>query len=230
MPLHPDWMDIALRLACTFVACGLIGLDRSSPKRAAGLRTNIMVGLAACIAMISANLMLTLDGKSPDSFVQTDVMRLPLGILTGVGFIGAGAVLRRGGLTLGVTTAASLWYVTVLGLCFGAGQFELGALGLALGLLTLLGLKYLEDAMRREHPVKLGLVLGRDGPSEASVRALLAKDAMRVRQYSLRIEPVSGQRELHYRLWWSARSVHDLPPMLEVLSAKPGVLQLDWEA
>ncbi|MFG1463015.1 MgtC/SapB family protein [Xanthobacter sp. DSM 24535] len=229
MPLHPDWLDIALRLACTFLACGLIGLDRGSQERAAGLRTNIIVGLAACLAMISANLLLTLSGKASDSFVQTDVMRLPLGILTGVGFIGAGAVLHREGLTLGVTTAASLWYVTVMGLCFGAGQFELGAMALGLGLLTLWGLKYLEEGMRRGRAVKLGLVLGRDGPSEAAVRALLEQAAMRVRHYSLRIEPVTGQRELHYQLWWSARSVVEAPALLDVLSAKPGVLQLDWE-
>ncbi|MEP9369882.1 MgtC/SapB family protein [Xanthobacter sp. VNH20] len=229
MPLHPDWADIALRLACAFVACGLIGLDRGTQQRAAGLRTNIIVGIAACVAMISANLLLTLSGKGPDSFVQTDVMRLPLGILTGVGFIGAGAVLHREGLTQGVTTAASLWYVTVMGLCFGAGQFALGGMALGLGLLTLWGLKRVEEKMAHKKPVKLSLVLGRDGPSEAVIRKLLEEAAMKVRHYSLRVEPVTGQRELHFDLWWSVRSIAEAPALLDLLASKPGVLQLDWE-
>lgn len=229
MPLHPDWADIVLRLACAFVACGLIGLDRGSQERAAGLRTNIIVGVAACVAMISANLLLTLSGKTSDSFVQTDVMRLPLGILTGVGFIGAGAVLHREGLTLGVTTAASLWYVTVMGLCFGAGQLALGAMTLLLGIVTLWGLKYVEQRMARKKAAKLSLVLGRDGPSESAVRALLDEAAMTVRRYSLRVEPVTGQRELHYDLWWPAVSAAQTPALLDTLAARPGVLQLDWE-
>ena len=67
-------------------------------------------------------------GKAPDSFVVLDLMRLPLGILTGVGFIGGG-ILKRGDSIQGVTTAATLWFVTVIGLCFGGGQNELGVTG-----------------------------------------------------------------------------------------------------
>ena len=63
-----------------------------------------------------------------------DLMRLPLGILSGMGFIGAGAIFRRGDAVVGVTTAATLWFVTVMGLCFGAGQLPLGAAMLAVGL------------------------------------------------------------------------------------------------
>ena len=56
-----------------------------------------------------------------------DALRFPLGVLTGIGFIGAGAVFRKDGLVSGVTTAAMLWFVTVIGLCFGGGQYGLGA-------------------------------------------------------------------------------------------------------
>lgn len=54
-----------------------------------------------------------------------DLMRLPLGILTGMGFIGGGAILRRDGFVFGVTTAATLWFVTAIGLCFGVGRLRL---------------------------------------------------------------------------------------------------------
>jgi len=115
MALTIDWHDIAWRLVLTMVAGGLIGFDRQEHGRPAGLRTTMLVALAACAAMIETNLLLATVGKSGDSFVNIDPMRLPLGILTGVGFIGAGAIIRRESMIIGVTTAATLWFATVVG-------------------------------------------------------------------------------------------------------------------
>jgi putative Mg2+ transporter-C (MgtC) family protein len=70
----------------------------------AGLRTTLLVCLAASVAMIQTNLLLMTVGKTQDSFVVMDIMRLPLGILSGMGFIGAGAIVRRDNIVLGVTT------------------------------------------------------------------------------------------------------------------------------
>jgi putative Mg2+ transporter-C (MgtC) family protein len=152
MPLHPGWDDIALRLLLTVVAGGVIGVNRASGGHAAGLRTTILVGLAAALSMVLANALLALHGKAADSFVQTDVMRLPLGILTGVGFIGGGAILRRGNLIVGITTAATIWIITVIGLCFGAGHVALGSAGTALAFAALGLLKWVDDRIpRRRH-------------------------------------------------------------------------------
>ena len=71
-------------------------------------------------------------------------MRLPLGILSGMGFIGGGVILKRENLVLGVTTAATLWFVTVLGLCFGGGQLALGSIALVIGFIVLRFLKTIE--------------------------------------------------------------------------------------
>ncbi|TAU05920.1 MgtC/SapB family protein [Rhizobium ruizarguesonis] len=106
MPLTPTWWDIGTRITLTLVAGGLIGLDRERGGHAAGFRTTILVALAACLAMIQANLLLSVYGKTPGSFTQMDVLRFPLGVLTGVGFIGGGAILKRGDMLTGVTTAA----------------------------------------------------------------------------------------------------------------------------
>jgi putative Mg2+ transporter-C (MgtC) family protein len=144
MPVTLEWTDIALRLALTALAGGLVGINRSERGRAAGLRTTLLVCLAGSLVMILANLLLTTRGKSSDSFVNIDTMRLPLGLLTGMGFIGAGAIVRQGEMITGVTTAATLWFVTVMGLCFGAGQYGLGLTALALVLLVLWALKRLE--------------------------------------------------------------------------------------
>ena len=141
MPLNPTWEDIALRLLLTLVAGALIGFNREAHGHAAGLRTTMLVCLAASVAMILANMMLTVSGKTDSSFVRIDVMRLPLGILTGVGFIGGGAILQRDKLVAGVTTAATLWLVTVIGLCFGAGDIWLGVAATAISFFVLWLLK-----------------------------------------------------------------------------------------
>jgi len=125
----------------TLIAGAVMGFNREARGHAAGLRTTILVGLAAAVSMIQANVLLPVEGKTTDSFGEIDLMRLPLGILTGVGFIGAGAILRRGDWIIGVTTAATLWIMTVIGLCFGGGQLALGCVATILAVITLWALR-----------------------------------------------------------------------------------------
>jgi len=95
MPLTLTWQEIALRLALSVVAGTLIGLDRGEHGRPAGLRTTLLVCLAAAVAMIQANLLLATTGKTSDSFISLDLMRLPLGILTYESFRGQLGTPRR---------------------------------------------------------------------------------------------------------------------------------------
>lgn len=155
MPLLPLWHDIALRLTLTVLASGAIGFNRGARGHAAGFRTTIFVGLAASVAMIQANILLPIAGKTSESFAVMDLMRLPLGILTGVGFIGGGAILKKGDLVTGVTTAATLWMVTVIGLCLGGGQLRLGMVATGLAVLTLWVLKRVDLVIPREHRARL---------------------------------------------------------------------------
>jgi putative Mg2+ transporter-C (MgtC) family protein len=172
MPISPSVADLILRIALTIVAGAAIGYERRESGKAAGLRTTLLVGLAACLAMLQVNLLLPIAGKAPDSFVVLDLMRLPLGILSGVGFIGAGAILRRDNMVVGLTTAATLWYVTVLGLCFGGGQIWLGLGGLVLGVVVIQGLRILEPGLPRDRQAAL---LVRYDRSRISGEALLAE-------------------------------------------------------
>ena len=157
MTLTVTWPDVGLRIALTILAAGAIGFDRDIEGHSAGLRTSLLVALAACLAMLQANWLMNSVGKSPGSFVDLDLMRLPLGILTGVGFIGGGAILKRGDNVQGLTTAATLWFVTVIGLCFGGGQIGLGVAGGLLALLILRALKMVEVKLKREHASRLWL-------------------------------------------------------------------------
>jgi putative Mg2+ transporter-C (MgtC) family protein len=93
---HPGRAHFDYEFSLTMAAGVVIGLDRGLRGHAAGLRTTILVGLAAAVAMIQANILLSISGKTAESFGTMDLMRLPLGILTGVGFLGGGAILHRG--------------------------------------------------------------------------------------------------------------------------------------
>jgi putative Mg2+ transporter-C (MgtC) family protein len=113
-----------LRLILDVIAAGLIGVNRDERGRPAGLHTNTLVSLMACVSMVQMNLLVHTNGKPADSYVAMDIMRLPLGILSGIGLVGAGAILKRDDLAFGLTTVATLWFVTVMGL--GSGQVSLG--------------------------------------------------------------------------------------------------------
>src|SRR5215472_9563524 len=149
MPVEITWQTIAIRLVLTILAGALLGTNRSKHGNPAGLRTTLLVTLAASVSMIQMNLLMSTNGKPHDSYAVMDLMRLPLGILTGVGFIGAGAIVRKGELVLGLTTAATLWFATVVGLCLGGGQLILGSAAAIVGFLVLWGFRWFENRAER---------------------------------------------------------------------------------
>jgi putative Mg2+ transporter-C (MgtC) family protein len=227
MPVDLTWPDLVIRLFCTLIAGAVIGYDRGEHGKAAGLRTTMLVCMAASVAMLQMNYLLPLAGRASDSFVTNDLMRLPLGILTGVGFIGGGAILRRGSLIVGVTTAATLWYVTVVGLCFGGGQMLLGWLATAIGVLVLWGLRRIENFMSFEQHASLALTLDQSGPDENEIQRRLEAAAIQVRDISLRSG--SGLRTLTINVSRPRRrSEAALPEVLEELSRQTGVTALEW--
>jgi putative Mg2+ transporter-C (MgtC) family protein len=114
-------IDVLLRLGLSFVAGAVLGLERESHGRAAGLRTTTLACVAACLAMMLAHFFVR-DPMFRSMNWRPDPGRLAAGILTGIGFLGAGVIVREGTTVRGVTTAAVLWYVTILGLVFGSGH------------------------------------------------------------------------------------------------------------
>ncbi|MGV2186609.1 MgtC/SapB family protein [Rhizobium rhizogenes] len=159
MPLNPTWIDIALRLLLVIAAGAMIGVNREVGGHAAGFRTTILVGLAACLTMIQANLLLSTIGKTSQSFVSMDILRFPLGVLTGVGFIGGGAILKRGDLVTGVTTAATLWIMTAIGLCIGGGQLVVGSTGAIAAFVVLSPFKWFDELIPHQQKARMEIEL-----------------------------------------------------------------------
>jgi putative Mg2+ transporter-C (MgtC) family protein len=230
MITHLQWSDVALRLALTVLAGLTIGYDRSEQGKAAGMRTTLLVCLAASVAMIQVNLLLPTAGRSSDSFVMNDLMRLPLGILTGIGFIGGGAILRRDNIVTGVTTAATLWLVTVIGLCFGGGQLVLGTAATILGLVALTLLKWCEYQLRREQHATLSIDLSTEGPSEQDIRRRLTEAGLTIKAARIIMASGGRSRRLVFDVgeFRQAENTHAPPPVTELVG-ESGVLLVDWQ-
>jgi putative Mg2+ transporter-C (MgtC) family protein len=225
------WGEVAVRLASTLAASALIGLDRRRAGQAAGLRTLLLVGLAAAVAMLQANLLLPARGKSADSFAVLDLMRMPLGILTGIGFIGAGAIVRRGSVVVGVTTAATLWFTTILGLCFGGGQIALGWVATALALAILYAAKRFERRLREERQATLRLTAAADGPSEAEILARLEASGFRIVRWVVSYARTLDEKSFECGLAWDGLPDETLPPPIwEELQRDPRLRSLGWAA
>lgn len=227
MPVDLGWRDVALRLALTVVCATLFGFNREGHGSPAGLRTTILVCLAASVAMIQANLLLPTAFRAPDSFVTLDLMRLPLGILSGVGFLGAGVIFRRSDLVLGVTTAAILWIATVIGLCFGGGQLGLGIVATILGLVVLWGMKWLERYISHDHRAVLSLRTSSNALSSDEIVRMLEDAGYHVEGEAVHLH--DAECEIHYDVRCHVRRNDPRAPgFVTGLATRAGVLDVRW--
>lgn len=221
MTLNPTWSDIAIRLLLAMVAGAVIGLDREAGGHSAGLRTTIIVSLAAAVAMIQANILFSVPGKTYDLFATMDPMRLPLGILTGVGFIGAGAIMKRENLVAGVTTAATLWVMTVIGLCFGAGQLLLGCIATVLIIFTLAILKGLDFLIKREQRGRLIITSDLGAASPPDIDTMIRDSGYRAQFVRQCRDPGTGRFATEYEIVWKEHTATRLPvELLELVEQR----------
>ncbi len=232
MPLTLTWEQIALRLTLAALASLIIGLNRDEQGHPAGMRTTMLVCLAATLAMLQVNLLLPMSGKTPSSFAVMDLMRLPLGILSGIGFIGAGVIVKRDDkLVTGVTTAATMWFVTVLGLLFGGGQLRLGITGTLLAVLVLWILKHVEAAIPREHHGTLSLAFDTEAPTEEDLRRHLFAAGCGISTWRIVYDPISTLTSIHCELKWHERAsrIPQTPAAVSALRSMPGIRSLTWD-
>lgn len=135
-------LELMIRLLCAFIAGFVIGFERERNGHPAGLKTHILVSVGACLIMII----------STEAFADGDPARLAAQVVSGIGFIGAGAIMRdnSGGIR-GITTAATLWIVACIGLGFGSGMFYYTLVALIIVTTTLIFIKKIENKISRKN-------------------------------------------------------------------------------
>jgi len=133
-------LQVIIRLCLAIILSGLIGLERQVHRRTAGLRTHILVSLGSCLIMLTSLYIFDIyKDKAP-----LDPARIAAGVVTGIGFLGAGTIIREKEGIRGLTTAASLWVVAGIGLAVGCGFYTAAVFTSILALSVLLFLRKLE--------------------------------------------------------------------------------------
>ena len=146
IPLTEDWLRLEEVLIPFLVRCGaaavcgaMVGLERELRQKPAGFRTNILICIGAAMYM-TIGLLVVQDGKQPG-----DPMRIAAQVVTGIGFLGAGTIIQSGRRVTGLTSAATIWVVTAIGIIAGAGYPILAFVSSCLVVLTLVLLREVEN-------------------------------------------------------------------------------------
>lgn len=142
----PADLEIVTRLLLTLTLSGLIGLERQVHRRDAGLRTHILVALGSCLIMLTSLYVFDIYKDK----ASLDPARIAAGVITGIGFLGAGAIIREPERIRGLTTAASLWVVAGIGLAVGIGFNKVAIYTTVLVLVVLHFLRYVEGSLTKE--------------------------------------------------------------------------------
>lgn len=225
-----SWYDAALRLGAATLLGGLIGLERERTTgfpRAAGLRTLALVALGSCLmTLVSAY---GFAAFTSDAYAKVNPTRIAAQVISGIGFLGAGAILLRRNVVRGLTTAAAVWVVAGLGLACGTGFYVPAVITTAIGLIVLEALRPLERLLfptQIVYPVTLSLA--RDAPHAevlASIYATLQRHDTALAGLDLRATPRGEDLELRCR----ARTSEYIYRALGELRAIPGVVSLRAE-
>ncbi|WP_273844662.1 MgtC/SapB family protein [Rubrobacter calidifluminis] len=212
--------EIILRLAATFVLCGAVGFEREVRDQPAGFRTHIILGLgSALFTMVSAYGFQEFFGEKT---VRFDPSRIAAQIVSGIGFLGAGAILRQGVTVRGLTTAASLWTTAAIGMAVGAG-YLFGATAATVGVLAaLLALRRFRSAFisrLRLEVSDLEVSFSRPDADPSPLISILEAHHATVRTLDAEIE--GGRATYHLQV--RVRPPHDLHAALGEIARQSGV-------
>jgi putative Mg2+ transporter-C (MgtC) family protein len=200
------WAEILLRVVLAGVLGGAIGLERELREREAGLRTHLLVAVgAALFTMVSAYAWTDWHFSNAEGLVF-DPTRIAAQIVTGIGFLGAGAIIRQGLSIRGLTTAATLWVVAAIGMAAGAGYYPAAVITTVLVLVTLWPLRrlafWISTSVRRdEGRLVVELPAGASAASllevvegaGANVRSLAFEDEGETRRVDMQLRTGSGR-------------------------------------
>lgn len=202
------YLEIAMHVGAAWAAGSLIGLERSFHGRPAGFRTHALVCLASALLMVvTAYQWDWLGTNIPMETVRTDPTRIAQGIMTGIGFLGAGVIFKEGLTVRGLTTAASIWITAAIGILFGVGFFYPATLATLATLGTLTVFRYIEDRIPSHIFGQLILRFSEEQIlPETEVVSLIEKQDFSIANMSYRLDREAGFFE--YRMMIRTTSKH----------------------
>src|SRR3989440_1110212 len=206
--------SIALKLLLAAVLGGVIGLEREMRDKPAGLRTNIMICVGSTLFMsLSTQVAKVLGG---------DPTRIGAQIISGIGFLGAGAVLHSHGFVLGLTTAATIWVVAGVGMALGSGMYLVAAFATAMSLVTLYFLAFVEDKIQGRKLYSYALVVSNLNQALTSIHRVLQESSVSAASFNFK------KRSGHYRVWFNLLIPRETNiKIIQRLSEVPEIIQVE---
>jgi putative Mg2+ transporter-C (MgtC) family protein len=205
----------------------VIGFERDLRGRSAGLRTHAIVAMASATFMVVSTRFIFFQHYGKDDLVSFDPSRIASTVVSGIGFLGAGAIMRTGLNIRGLTTAAALWLVAAIGMTAGAGMYAVAVFVTALGLFTLTLLRRLED---RGDPIarQRVTITAADNPAAAAVAEALTRSGAVVSQQEYERRIPDGEVRIAFEL----RTTKPLPghQLATIIEGVAGIKQVKIEA
>jgi len=188
-----------LRLLLASLLSGLIGFEREVHGRAAGFRTHLLVGVATCLMMIvSEYFFKNYGGLSSSTTVRVDPARIAASVAAGIGFLGAGVIIKSGRVVRGLTTAACLWLVAGVGMAVGAGLYEPAVMVTVIAMFNLLLLKQIERLIRKDKFYTLVIHAANFGMNPQKVTDILQQNKMHIVNRKIEADSVTGKSRYEY--------------------------------
>jgi len=216
---HPEMI---IRIAVGAALGGAIGMERDRHGRQAGLRTHFIVALASATFMVVSAHFYYFQNYGTSSGITADPSRIAASVVTGIGFLAGGAILKTGLTVQGLTTAAGLWLVAAIGLCAGAGMYSVALAATLLGLLALTLFRMLEgkkDGMIRR---KVALQLAGAGEGMPVLFAALVRAGAQVSDFDFEKPPGGGSLKVAFDVEFPNEL--GTPALIALLEAQPEVL------
>jgi putative Mg2+ transporter-C (MgtC) family protein len=205
-------IDMLIRLGLAFTAGTIIGFERSKRRQVAGLRTHILISTGACLLML---LSIWLP-QEHSAMKNGDPGRIAAQVVSGIGFLGAGAIIRLGNNVKGLTTAASLWLIAAVGLAIGAGMFIAAACAELISLITLSLMVFVEKKFfPAERSKTLELHYKDNNPDAEKVLEILKTYG--VRAQSMDVNQSSGNKSARLKILVSIPDITDLSRLVRAL-------------
>ena len=223
----PGINDDVIKIALAILLGTLTGLEREYRGRAAGVRTMMLVCLGSTIVMVGSVHISEAFSAGMGNVIRVDPARIAAGIVTGIGFLGAGAIIRYRKATIGLTTASLIWFNASLGILIGLSLYAI-AIGVSVVTVVLLiGMNWWERVMNTTLYRDITVVGAYHKDLYAQAKAILENDKFTISQQRLIRDMENGVIQITFNV--KAKKSKILLDTLDHLSALPGVQRIEWE-
>lgn len=223
--------EVCLRLGLASAIGLILGFEREQHGRAAGMRTTMLVCVAGAVVMVLSQHLFWEASQGVANW-RPDPARLAAGVLAGMGFLGAGVILRQDHVIHGVTTAAVLWFASILGMSFGAGYLLLGLAGFVIVVVALFILPKAEARILSDRFAMLSVTTLNNGPSQEAIKKAVESLGLgaQLRPIGLEIDNEKKRRVLNFDIVIKNNQLAQCQAAaVNLISGMRGVLSAQWE-